>query len=498
MISPAGGERADLCVIGTGFGGAVTALRAAQAAPGARIVALEKGRRWRPEEFRQDMDFTYARELWDLFSGPSVVVAGGTGVGGGSLIYSQVSVRAPTMVFDLRGDDGARLWPAAYTRASLDPHYDVVERTLGVARATWNDAGGTPPSRRVALRDHAFADGLERLGHACDAFNSALRDCADCGWCSFGCRLGRKLTLTENYIPAAERAGVEVRPSSLVRRVEALDASGEAGYRVHYRDRTRAEERRLDARVLVVAAGAVGSAALLLASRGVGGLGEIPAAVGRNLSLNGDMAVAGVAPARTDTWAGKIDNSMAWGFLADEGFTLQCVHLPPAMAALGVPFEIQAPWGRWWGLAHKRYLRVLHRHFLPIGILGLDRSEGQVRLSRLGFPYVTWRTRPETARMWSAGVNASRRLVEALGGHLLPNTWETLGLAGTVHPLGACRMGERRATSALTPECELWGRRNLFVVDGAAVPAPLAVNTSLTVAAVAERVAPAIAERLRA
>ncbi|MCR4315767.1 MAG: GMC family oxidoreductase [Planctomycetes bacterium] len=482
-------EDTDVVIVGSGFGGCVTAARLAEKA---RVVVLEKGKRWKSEDFEQSFNPVHFASLWDLWGGSGTGVLSGSGVGGGSLIYSQVSLRAPSFVFEL-DEDGRRLWPAEYSRKTLDPYYAKVEEMLKVVQLSF-DPQSLPDAekwRSVSRRDFVFAKGLARIGKRTDAMRVALHECNDCGWCSAGCRFGKKQSLMLNYVPLAESLGAEFREGCSCDVVEKqMDR-----YVVHFRDKRTREKKRIRAKVVILAGGAIASAGILLRSKRFAGLREVSAMAGERLSLNGDLPICGIVPDVTDTWKGKIDGSISYDFL-EQGFTLQCVHLPPATGTTAMAFELIAPDGRTWGGRYKEYLREIQRHFLPLGVLGLDRSEGKVRVKADGSVVLGWKTHPETMRMWAASINAAHALVESLGGYLIKNPLETFGFTGTVHPLATCRMAESPEHGALSPEGEVFGYRNLFVVDGATIPAPIIVNTSLTIAAVAERIAERIKSRL--
>ena len=485
-------EEVDVLVVGSGFGGAVTACRLA---PRSRVLVLEKGKRWRPEEFEQSFDPFYLSRLYDIWPGPNLGIVTGTGVGGGSLVYSMVSLRTPSAAFDWTDPSGRRFWPDGFDRAFLDPYYARVERMLDVTQLRWHpDPDPAEAWRTVSRRDVVFARGLDRIGASCEALPLALRGCTDCGYCSIGCRPGAKQSLDKNYLARAEAAGAEIRSGC---RVESIGRAPGGGWLTRYADLAAGERRLVRSRLLALAAGAIGTAALLLGARRRGALRGLSGQLGRNLSLNGDLAAGGIVPDHdVDCYRGKIDGSITYEFW-DEGFTLQCVRYPIAYLSVGFPYPVVDGEGRRWGPGYKDRLREMVRHHLPIGVLGRDDSEGSVRLGGTGLPYVTFRPTARTMRMWEASLAASRRIVEdGLGGRLLPTALETHNLIGTVHPLGTARIGDDPSRGVADVHGEVFGQPGLFVVDGAALPGPIGVNTSLTIAALAERFAEGMLERI--
>lgn len=482
-------------MIGTGFGGSAIARRLAGRA---RVLVLEKGRRWDPESFRQSLDPRYLNEVFDLYPGCGTGIVTGSGVGGGSLIYSMVSLRAPSAAFDWTDRAGLRFWPDEFSRASLDSLYEKVEREIGVTQLEWV----RPPApedawKTVSARDIVFARGLAAIGRSCDALPLALSGCRDCGFCTVGCRFGAKQSLDRTYLARAEAEGAEIRPRV---RVERIGTAPGGGYRARYMDLDGGDRRVVEAPLLVVAAGAMGTAGLLLDALRHKTLPRLSGQAGRNLSLNGDLALGGYVPDHTtEEFHGKIDGSITYAWW-DRDFTLQCVRLPIAvLAGDSTPFPIPDAEGRRWGMAYKERMRDLPRHLLPIGVLGRDDAEGVVRLAPDGTPYVNFRPSARTRGMWKESIDASREIVErGLGGKLLPTAPETHGLLGTVHPLGTARIADGPHRGVVGPDCEAFGHPGLFVVDGAAVPGPIGVNTSLTIAAVAERASGFLLERLTA
>ncbi len=475
-------EHTDLLIIGSGFGGAVAARRLSGLG---RVLLLEKGGHWHPDDFRQNGDPRYMADLFDLHTGTGVGILSGSGLGGSSLVYSQVSVRTPSEAFELRDQEGIRLWPEEYNRAALDPYYERVEKMLGVTQMRW-DLPEDPKDRwkLVSPRDRVFARGLSRLGYTCDALPLALTDCTDCGWCSLGCRHGAKNSLDHNYLPEAAEQGVEIRVRS---RATAIRQERDH-YVVRVANLKTGESHLVQTRRLILAAGAIGTAKLLLRARRAGTLTRLSPHIGHHLSLNGDLGLGAIVPDHpTQSYRGKIDGSITYQFW-NEGFTIQCVRFPALVPALGLPSPYAARLGPLIGLEYKRRLPSLVHNHLPLGVLGLDDSEGSVRLGAGGISYVTYRPNQRTRAMWNRSIRAAREIAEdGLGGRLLSTPLESRSPIGTVHPLGTCRMADDPSRGVVQPWGEVHGHPGLYCLDGSALPASLGVNTSLTVAAVVER-----------
>src|SRR5436305_12061091 len=141
-------EQVDVCIVGSGFGGAITAYRLAElyraaSADASSILVLERGRRFGHTDFKQSMHIDHLSDVYLLIQGQGAQVVTANAVGGGSNLYLAASLRSPTETFerrDRRAGDGPerRMWPAAISRRTLDPYYHRAELGLRVQRPTWN------------------------------------------------------------------------------------------------------------------------------------------------------------------------------------------------------------------------------------------------------------------------------------------------------------------------------------------------------------------------
>src|SRR4051794_29886937 len=181
-------ERVDVCIVGSGFGGSISAYRLSELYRAAgvdprRILVLERGRRFKHTQFRQSMDIGHLSEVYNLIQssggagsliapGPSgVQVVTANAVGGGSNLYLAASLRAPREIFerrDRRADDGdgaRRMWPKQISRKSLDPYYLRAERGLRVRQPSWKE---------VSKSGGLWAATLNAAGHTCDRVPLAI------------------------------------------------------------------------------------------------------------------------------------------------------------------------------------------------------------------------------------------------------------------------------------------------------------------------------------
>jgi cholesterol oxidase len=325
LIDQAGSPEFDAVIVGSGFGGAVTAYRLAEA--GMRVCLLERGRPYPPGSFARSPR-QMATNFWDpteglfglfdfwSFVGLDVLVS--SGLGGGSLIYANVLLRKDERWFaEEDGQGGVEHWPV--TRADLDPHYDRAEAMLAPQTYPFEHA---PYDRTHKTR--AFREAAERLGLEWFAPNLAVTfgnegqdpvpgepipeehgnlhgrtrlTCRLCGECDIGCNYGSKNTLDYNYLSEAKRLGAEIRTGCDVRAFEPLDGGGySVGYVEYPPERAGAAVdildpnrplRRLAARRLVLSCGALGTTRLLLRNRSA--VPRISDQLGSRFSGNGDL-----------------------------------------------------------------------------------------------------------------------------------------------------------------------------------------------------------------
>jgi cholesterol oxidase len=517
--------RFDVVIIGSGFGGAVTSCRLAEA--GMKVLVLERGRRWSPETFPRkpgdpwvwDQARPEKRNGWvDFRLQRGVSVAQGAGVGGGSLIYANVQVDAPKETF-------AEGWPAEVTHEELLPCYERVERMM--------KPRPIPPAQ-VPLRQKLVQQAAGALGHAARfrqlplavTFDDEWRyerdrpfdvrhsrawtnehgrqqgTCVHCGDCYLGCPVGARNTLDLNYLARAENLGAEIRPLHIVRAI----APHDGGYRVHY---SRIHDRRLipgfvDGDRVVVAAGSLGSTELLLRCRDeYRTLPHLSETLGSGWSGNGDFLTVSIQrqavnPTHGPTITGALDflDGSVRGtrfFVQDGGFPEFFRAVMESNLKLGLKdlqFNLMV-FGLAWALRRQGALP----HMMPWFGQSVDAADGRLYLGRsLVAP---WRRKLKLS--WNGA--ASREAIDAMfethcqlaratdGRPLTPVLWTVLKSLVTPHPLGGCRMADTREQGVVNHRGEAFGYTRLYVADGSVVPRALGLNPSKTIAALSERIA---------
>jgi cholesterol oxidase len=534
-------EPYDVIVIGSGFGGAVAACRLAEA--GGKVLVLERGRRWEPGAYPRDF---HDRWLYDsnrpqhlngwlefhIFR--NMIVATGAGVGGGSLVYANVSAVPPKDTFD----EG---WPPEITFAELEPHYATVGEMLNVQEIPDNQL-----TRRYQLMQEAAAatgvedrfskmpvairfnpewsyDLPEDMRHTAAAakfedngFGKQQGTCIHCGMCDVGCPVQAKSTLDLNYLARAESLGVQIRQLHIVRAVEPADG----GYRVHF-ERVRPRTRELltgseQARIVVLAAGSLGSTELLLRSRNESKtLPAVSAFVGRDWSANGNFLTPGIyneddpKKSRTirrisPTYGPTITCRISFldrPLRGQARYTVEEGGAPPLLRGyLQERLGPGAAKARNWRtkielFALRRYIDSPDelRHVMPWFANGVDAADGRLYIGRRWLrPWekrlkMKWQIR-KSKELIDRIIDHHRELSEATGGRVLvPPTWRFFRDLITPHPLGGCNMGTGPENGVVDHRGKVFGYDGLYVFDGAVVPESIGVNPSRTIAAVAER-----------
>jgi choline dehydrogenase-like flavoprotein len=515
-------DRTDVLIVGSGFGGAITAYHLA--AGGAKVTVLERGPWLESKEFEHDflLGSSYTR-AFDFVVGDGMSVLGGNCVGGGSVVYFAAMPRAPKFVFERHGSIGRRMWPAELTRDSLEPWYDRVSEALPVSQQDWND---------VSYPGGLWAAACNHSGRTANPAPVAVDNtkCTNCNWMMAGCRFDAKRSLLTNYLPAALAHGAEIRP---LHEVQKLSRTEDGGYRVHYNIvddedyRVHTGGGTIDAKIVILAAGAGATPVILQRSEAT--LGAMPHAVGRYFSGNGERLNTAVIDedrvrevlglSREDGIAyaanqiGKGPTVANWdkldGSLPEyERYSLEQLYFPPGLGTIlaQVPgADVPA----WFGADKKEMLKKW-QSWLTIFLMTEDDNEGvfgappptgnSYRISQqmLGRGPLSYDPTENTKRGWALADADCKQIMEKDGiAKVAPWTNDVVG-AYTVHPLASCRIGDDAGTSALHPNHELRDHPGIFVTDGSSVPGALTVNPAMTIAALAERAVPGIIEAARA
>jgi cholesterol oxidase len=514
----------DVVVIGSGFGGSVTALRLTE--KGYRVGVLEAGRRFADHEHAKTnwrvRDYLYAPALgcygiMRMTLLRNAFILSGAGVGGGSLVYANTLYEAPDAFYA-----DAQWTHITDWKSELAPFYDQARRMLGVVtnpaetpadralRGVAEEMGmghtyrptpvgvlfGTPGTRPGTPVPDPYFGGVGPQRHTCTL----------CGQCMVGCRDGAKNTLVKNYLYLAERAGAQVHPLTTVQRVRPVGAGESAGYAVETvrtGRRGRRHGRTFTAQQVVFAAAALGTQRLLHRMRAEGTLPRISERLGE-LSRTNSEAIIGVRHRRHDT-------DFSRGVAITSSIHPDAVtHIEPCRYGPGsnllslitaplVDGDHRVPR---WLRAFPEFLKLLP----DLKTIGLPRRWSQetivllvmqtldnsvttyLRPGPFGRRMTTRQGRGEPNPNWiPVAHEVARRIARRDDAVPAGAVTDLIERPVTAHFIGGCPIGDSPETGVVDPYQRLYGHPGLHVIDGSAVAANLGVNPSLTITAQAER-----------
>lgn len=513
----------DVAIVGSGFGGAVSALRLAE--QGRSVVVLEQGRRHAPADLlaarRDPRKYLWAPGLglrgffWQRLL-RHVGVIGGSGVGGGSIVWAGVLLEPHEPFFR----DPAWAGLHADWRAELAPHYATAARMLGRtpapvsgpmddhlrAAATTLGAGASYAPTPMAI--HFGREGVTEPDPFFGGEGPERTGCRLCGGCLVGCPYGAKNTLDLNYLWLAERRGAQIRPEH---RVTGLTPLPGGGYELSV-----AGQPPVRAREVVLAAGVLGTLELLFRCRDVlGTLPHVSPTLGRRVRTNSEAITAILADDRdADLTRGP---SISSEFYPDahthvtQNRYVGGWHMRFLLGPLVDGDEPRTRARRALGLIARHPLRQLRLMFAPgfvrrlSALTVMQSAENELQLVHRRSRLRPWRRALQSvvpvgatpAPSYLPQANAAARAFAAsIGGTPLNMLIETVGGKGmTAHILGGAVIGAGPHDGVVDTDHELFGHPGIYVVDGSAVPANVGVNPSLTITALAERFAARHAER---
>ncbi|MBI3475626.1 MAG: GMC family oxidoreductase [Acidobacteria bacterium] len=521
----------DFIVIGSGFGGSVSALRLTE--KGYRVAVMEMGRRWNPANL--------PRTSWSLrrwFWRPSLGLRGffnirffrhatifhGCAVGGGSITYATTLLPAPSKVWERGTWDGLADW-----KTEMPQYYGTASRMLGVVE-----------NRILGPADHLLqqAAQLAGVGHTFYRTNVGIFEpaenqpgnttvpdpffggegparttCIGCGGCMMGCRFGAKNTLDLGYLFLAEKHGAQVFPETRVVSVKPLHGSedGSQGYEVGTVPSMawfRHKPQRFTCRGVIFSASSLGTMELLFRFKEIGLLPHLSEQIGQHVRTNSESLIGARTPGHSQDLSEGI--AIGSGVYIDEHTHIEAVRYPRGSDAMGVLTTILTdgrPGPQRIALWLKNVMASLLRHPLktvrvlqPWGwarefviLLCMQALDGEIemRWQRPWFwPFRKYLvSRGEKVPTYIPKANEFAKVYAQLtGGFAMSMLPEILfDVPGTAHCIGGCVIANSSTRGVVDHRQRVFNYKNMYICDGSVVAANLGVNPSLTITALSER-----------
>ena len=522
----------DYVVVGSGFGGGVSAMRLTE--KGYSVLVLERGKLYRDEDFART-NWIFWKYLWapglrsfgilQISPFRDVFVLHGSGVGGGSLVYANVLMEPSDDLFENPQWKNLADW-----KTILRPYFDIAKRMLGVnpnpclwaadwtlkqIAAEYGMEGTFQPTPVGVFFGKADQEGVEVEDPYFGGEGPARSGCIHCGACMVGCRHNSKNTIVKNYLYLAEKWGAQVWPECEVRNVRPLPEGQPDGarYEIAYRSSTRwliKPERRVRARNVVFSAGSLGTQRLLFRCRDItGSLPKISPALGNIVRTNNEALLGGTSRNK------KIDYSEGVAITSivqvDAITNIEPVRYPAGsslMRFLSGPLvdsagSIASRLFKTLGIIFTHPRDFARTHIMPgwaqrsTILLAMQTKDSwmQMRLGRSIF--TLWRrnlvSKPDKQKFALSPIEIShhvvRRYAEKTDSIPSGTINESLfNIPMTAHILGGCPMGLNDQDGVVDLNGQIYNYPGLYVVDGSIMPANPGVNPSLTITALSEYV----------
>lgn len=507
----------DVVIIGSGFGGSVSALRLVE--KGYRVAVLEAGRRFSDLDFPktswQIRKFLFAPGIGLLGIQrihflPNVIVLAGAGVGGGSLVYANTLYQPGDQYFTDPQWAGIADW-----KSELEPCYELARRMLGVKINPF-----------FSPSDQAMKDAAQKMGvgetftmaplgihfgshpgeKVADPFFGGVgpdrEGCTQCGACMTGCRHNAKNTLPKNYLGLAEKAGVEVFPMTTVTRIE-QESSDKWIITATKTGSAFESDLKFSANEVIVAAGTFNTQKLLHRMKDKGKLPKLSAKLGDLSRTNSESLVGAVMPSTDIDFSSG--SAITSSFYPDPRTHIEPVRYGKGSNLMGLLQTLMTD-GATAKERRAQWLQlVLHKPQLIFRILNVRKWSERTVIALVMQNVDTWikvqgkrgifgwkltsknsDDHPNISLIPSANT-AVRHIAEKYGGIPGGNVGELIGAPFTAHFVGGCVIGSSPELGVIDPYHRVWNYPTLHIIDGSTITANLGVNPSLTITAQAER-----------
>lgn len=520
----------DFVIIGSGFGGSVSAMRLTE--KGYRVLVLERGKRFRDEDFPKS-NWAFWKYLWNptlrsfgilqISALSGMLIMHGAGVGGGSLGYANVLMEPDDHMFNTPDWKDLADW-----KRVLRPHYDTAKRMLGVTRnpRLWpadkvlreiaEEMGQASTFENTMVGVYFDEDGKEGQDNPDPYFageGPLRRSCIHCGGCMVGCRYNAKNTLVKNYLYFAEKWGAQIRSEAEVRDIRPLSDNQPDGarYEVIYRSSTTLffkPARVVRTRNVVVSAGTMGTLKLLFRCRDhTRLLPDLSTQLGQVVRTNSEEFAGAIARQHDVDYSKGVSISAV--FNADKVTTIEPVRYPSGSGLLRL---LTAPLIKSGATPLARIFKLLvytirhpidflRAHVFPRWadrttiLLIMQKEDTRMHVHYRRTPWALFRhglvSEPDKDFPIPAKIDIGHQVVHTFADKANAITAGTinegiLGMPSTAHILGGCRMGRSDEDGVVDLDCQVFNYPGLYVVDGSIVPANPGINPSLTITALAE------------
>ena len=482
-------EETQVCIIGSGAGGAMVARKLAEHS--VRVIVLEEGGVYNSKNYpktpREVIMKMYRNLGMDATIGiPSIIVPTGKCLGGTTVINMGTCFRVPDWIYQKWQEMGIEGW----SKAELDPYYDIVEKIMSVQPVKPEVMGGN---------GEIIAEGARKLGlHPKPIRRNVNDNCKGCDNCSYGCREDAKQAMHLNCIPYAVERGVKFYCDT---KAEIILNDGERviGVQGSIRDReTGAFRHHIDIAcdVVVLCAGALNTPVLLLKNKIANSSGQ----VGKNLKIHLCGRASGIFEQYIDGHHGVGQCLYIDDYAEELGIMLEATFTGPASEFPGYP-----GFGAEFCQLVKEY-----RKTATVGVMVSDTSSGRVTVGIDGEPMMTYNMNQKDADTLKKAMLISARILFAAGAKKVLTTTSVFPIINSLaevekfqdikvspshfllmafHPMGTCRMGADAKKSVVNLNLEAWDLKNLFIADASVFPTSLGVNPQETIWAFAYRCA---------
>lgn len=482
-------DSADVCVVGSGAGGAVFAKEIAEG--GRSVILLEEGGFYTSKDFTRNPVEMFAKLYRDmgmttafgLPGHPPILVPLGKCLGGTTVINSGTCFRTPdSVLFKWTKESGIeRCMPD-----DMAVFFERVEKIINVTPVTDDIMG------KNGLK---FREGVKKLGYSGGPIKRNMKDCRGCGTCVFGCPHDSKQAMHVTYIPLASEKGARIYTHCRVEKIitDGSRVKGVSGTILEPGTERPTGKFTIHASVVAIACGAILTPVLLLENKIANSSGE----VGKNFRLHPGIRVIAVYDEVINGWLGVPQSYYVDEFFF-EGIMLEGVFVPPEIGAMGMPFI---------GEKHKEILAD-YKYIGAFGAMASDTSKGRVFSRGIGKPLIIYNLNREDARKLGKAVAITSKIFFSAGAkRVYPSIYGFLTLNSiddckkienarinpyqlecmAFHPMGTCRMGVDPKKSVVNSFGETHDIKNLFIVDASIFPSSLGVNPQESIMAFSTR-----------